>query len=344
MTALHRAVLRAYDAGAHKADVQLVTSLPTHLADIPVATDIPATECVAGRECAVLLFDDNPNNAVVITIHGAVPATPTVGAIHDADGDTYVRTEQSAEEDKVRMAAGGTLRYVIGTASPHHDLTGDLRLSGVAQVASAGATPTDKLLTVGGGGDYHGKAGVYIQAGNTGSVGVNSVVGVAGYAYSQNTADTTVIGLDFVAGGGAGAPSTLATLVGVRTKLDYLVFGGAVTDARDFWARSPSGFGTWSAVYGYYVDALTIGSTRYPFYDAGTTADANNRGNVFKTNTQLFKTTLDFGGGAGVLGIAAAVTAPSTNPTNGVILYVDPADNKLKCRGAAGTVTVLAVP
>lgn len=42
--------------------------------------------------------------------------------------------------------------------------------------------------------------------------------------------------------------------------------------------------------------------------------------------------------------IATATTIPSGNPTSGFYLYVDPADNKLKCRGSSGTVTTLALP
>src|SRR3990172_9004342 len=128
MTSLKRATIRSYNPTAHRASVQVAGSLPTLLTAVPVATDIPAAEVVAGRECAVLLFDDNPDNAVVVTVHGAVPAASSSTSIQDADADTYVRTEQSADEDKVRMAAGGTLRYVIQTASPPHHITGAVRI------------------------------------------------------------------------------------------------------------------------------------------------------------------------------------------------------------------------
>jgi len=42
--------------------------------------------------------------------------------------------------------------------------------------------------------------------------------------------------------------------------------------------------------------------------------------------------------------LATAGTIPSGNPAAGFFLYVDPADNKLKCRGPSGTVTTLALP
>jgi hypothetical protein len=70
---LHRGVIRAHNSSTHKADVQLVESVPTYLTAVPIATNIPPAYVVAGRECAVLLFDDNPDNAVVVTVHNAVP-------------------------------------------------------------------------------------------------------------------------------------------------------------------------------------------------------------------------------------------------------------------------------
>lgn len=52
----------------------------------------------------------------------------------------------------------------------------------------------------------------------------------------------------------------------------------------------------------------------------------------------------DFGGGTGVVLLEKATINPSTNPTHGVILYVDSSTGELKARGSTGTVTVLAVP
>jgi hypothetical protein len=76
VTTLFRGVVRAYTAGTHKADVQPVDSLATNTVTLPVATDISPDEVIAGRECAVLLFtDDNPDDGVVVTVHGAVPLT-----------------------------------------------------------------------------------------------------------------------------------------------------------------------------------------------------------------------------------------------------------------------------
>jgi hypothetical protein len=53
-----------------------------------------------------------------------------------------------------------------------------------------------------------------------------------------------------------------------------------------------------------------------------------------------FRTTSQFGAGRGVIAIANAVAAPSVNPADGGILYVE--DGALKYRGSNGTVTVIA--
>jgi hypothetical protein len=58
-------------------------------------------------------------------------------------------------------------------------------------------------------------------------------------------------------------------------------------------------------------------------------------GGNFGVSTQT-----QFGGGAGVIGIQNAATVPTTNPTNGGVLYVE--GGALKYRGSSGTITTLA--
>jgi len=53
-----------------------------------------------------------------------------------------------------------------------------------------------------------------------------------------------------------------------------------------------------------------------------------------------FRTTSQFGTGRGVIAIANAAAAPTTNPAGGGILYVE--DGALKYRGSGGTVTTIA--
>lgn len=56
---------------------------------------------------------------------------------------------------------------------------------------------------------------------------------------------------------------------------------------------------------------------------------------------QFHSDTEDFGGGQKVIGIDNATTNPTTNPTGGIVVYVDSADNTLKYRKADGTTVSL---
>jgi hypothetical protein len=180
MSTLKRATIKSYTASTHKASIQVAGSLAVWLDSVPVATDIAAAEVVAGRECAVLFFtDDNPDDAVVVTVHGAVPANPidtfleltdtpasysgqaskhvavNAGAtalefvaaaggggakIADADGNTSVDTEKNANEDKVRITLAGTERGLFQTATPHVTLTGDTVIVGPIAGGTGGLT------------------------------------------------------------------------------------------------------------------------------------------------------------------------------------------------------------
>lgn len=57
-------------------------------------------------------------------------------------------------------------------------------------------------------------------------------------------------------------------------------------------------------------------------------------------NIQFGAATTSFGGGTAVIGIANATAVPSSNPTNGGVLYVEA--GALKYRGSSGTITTIA--
>ena len=92
MSEIRRAVLKSYDAAAHKADVQIAGSLAVWLDAVRVATNIPAADVLAGRQCSVLFLDpSNQDDAVVLTIQGALPSIPsgaTVAASATVIGET----------------------------------------------------------------------------------------------------------------------------------------------------------------------------------------------------------------------------------------------------------------
>ncbi len=67
---IRRGEVKSFDSGAYTATVQVAGSLSVWLSGVPVARNIASAEMVAGRRCAVLLFDEpNPQDAVVIAVY-----------------------------------------------------------------------------------------------------------------------------------------------------------------------------------------------------------------------------------------------------------------------------------
>ncbi len=67
---VRRGEVKSFNSGAYTATVQVAGSLSVWLSDVPVARNIASGEMVAGRNCAILLFDDaNPQDAVVIAVY-----------------------------------------------------------------------------------------------------------------------------------------------------------------------------------------------------------------------------------------------------------------------------------
>jgi hypothetical protein len=292
MSTLHRAVIRAYTAGTHKADVQLLQSVPTHLTAVPVATDIPPAYVVAGRECAVLLFDDNPDNGVVVTVHGAVP-----GSLGDTVFDDQIAVGPGATIQAGQLAFIADLGVVDGV---------------IALQAAIGANSTPVSGTI---------------------------IGVAGRAIAKHANTTLALGLDYIAGING---LTMPTAIGARTQVLTTGVGKTLTDWRGFVAEIGTNIlATLTNWTGFYIPQMTLGTNRRGFVENGRSgAPTDADGNRFRSNSQFGSTTGAFGGGDGVIGIANATTAPSTNPAGGGVLYVT--GGALTYRGSGGTVTTIA--
>lgn len=71
---------------------------------------------------------------------------------------------------------------------------------------------------------------------------------------------------------------------------------------------------------------------------------ADNRVVALARGADLTSTQMPANTGDLVVYIGVAATAPTANPVSGFVLYMDPADNILKARGPAGTVTPIALP
>lgn len=148
MVTIYRGIIKSYTSGTHRASVQIAGSLAVWLDSVPVATNVPPSQVVADRECGVLFFtEDNQDDAVVICVHGVVPAASPFRRIQDADNDTYVDVENSADEDIVRIAVAGTERLAIQNSSWHGSFLGDLSTYGKFHAGGNPAGAGDGLTT-----------------------------------------------------------------------------------------------------------------------------------------------------------------------------------------------------
>ncbi|MFH1003350.1 MAG: hypothetical protein V1780_04320 [Chloroflexota bacterium] len=67
---LQKAVLKSFNATGYVATVQVTGSQTAYLEDVAVARNIPSAEMVAGRNLAVMFFDEhNAREAVVIAVY-----------------------------------------------------------------------------------------------------------------------------------------------------------------------------------------------------------------------------------------------------------------------------------
>ena len=364
MTTLKRATVKAYNPAAHKATVQMAGSLSVWLNDIRVATNIPPPAVVPGRECAVLPFtDDNPEDSVVVTVHGAIPSGVSAGSrLQDADNTTWIDTENAPNEDKIRLTVQAVLRGLLQTATPHIQLTGDTRIDGRLGVGNPPPTSssspraqlsvwpnlgtgTSTVLQI-------DLTGVQAAAGNTrhGFAFVGTY-DLAGYNLTNFYGLASVATLQDAIGTGV-----LTTLGGVRGGVVAGSGGVAITatDSADFDATTPTGDasslitthrglrvrnqggGFVSEAIGIDVEAQSGAGTNRGVRVLGTTQDPS----IHQPSLYLFGTTPSMGGGSRVLGIANGATAPNSNPSGGGVLYAEA--GALKWRGSSGTVTTIA--
>ena len=67
---IKRGIIKGFDSGTYKATVQIAGSLSVWLSEVTVARNIPPTEMVVGRRCAIIFFDEtNPGDAVVMGVY-----------------------------------------------------------------------------------------------------------------------------------------------------------------------------------------------------------------------------------------------------------------------------------
>ncbi len=165
MSLLKKAIVKSYDPIAHKATVQIAGSLGVWLDGIRVATDIPAADVVAGRQCTVLFLDpSNQDDAVVITIQGALPSGGAGGSTHAPLGGYYPGVLSTGVKPPQVPYRGDAftidkLYCRVSVAPQTQALTVQIRLNGASMgtvtIAAAGQTgDTDVSVSVSSG-DYY---------------------------------------------------------------------------------------------------------------------------------------------------------------------------------------------
>jgi len=343
--------------------------------NIPTADVVAGRQCTV-----LFLDPANQDDAVVLCIQGASPSgggssSVATDAIWDAAGDLAVGTGANTATrlavgaaNSVLQPGGGTVawtttptigglatfnaglklasaqqiidsdgtgRYKPATASPHNTLTGDVKIASgkLGVVANPDATIYGLFRDTG---VLDGYFGLCVDLGlSSGAGAAGNLIGVTGRAMAKSAATSFVYGLSFLAGA-ASATVSATDIAAVLASL-YLL-SGSTAEGHNFEGNDP--VGSISIMYGFRQKGLTVGTERHPFYDDGTTEDADKHANVFKTSTQFFSTTIALGGGAGVMGIANAAVVPSSNPAGGGVLYAQA--GALKWRGSGGTVTTIA--
>ena len=185
-----------------------------------------------------------------------------------------------------------------------------------------------------GGGNVSGQSGASI---NEGTLQIREVV---------NSTSVETIRMLFMRGGevlvgAAASTGTLASTFGLTTlsaSTVGLVVRGSASQSADLqqWQNNSGGVDAKIATGGrgtFESVVLTGGAILNP---SGTTNIRVSNSN----NTMLNTFTESYGGGVRVLGIRNADTVPSSNPTDGGVLYVEA--GALKYRGSSGTVTTIA--
>lgn len=227
-------------------------------------------------------------NRFVITDGGA-GSTVTLSArgIQDADNDTYIDTEASADEDILRFVTGGTARgrftslgLILVNANDFIMYTDDgaaqtIRFDGTLGHALFGNTGIDPSVQTTG--DF---SDVYTDPST-------SLTGVASTTTISMTADNAQELVNFNAAAGASGPfNYTGRLIGVRSTLSLTnsvnASGG---EFRQFWATAGStrplgtrwgfrvddwlGAGVLTTQYGLYIEDLNSATTSWAIYSLG---------------------------------------------------------------------------
>ncbi|HVI68962.1 MAG TPA: hypothetical protein VM581_00725 [Magnetospirillaceae bacterium] len=234
------------------------------------------------------------------------PATPTLSVV--PTGVTSTST-----------SAGGALLVNNGTN------TG----SGVIVYTNAGSGATGRLMSVRSDNPAFSQPGFHVDYEGTGTA---STILHSGTGTASNALNITSSNTDDSAVGINGSEITRGT---VKIVHNY----PGVADPNSS-ALSLRANGTGTAAQGIFFDAEDGGTTGNLMKMRNNGVDqfiiAPNGGLYTGSNVQIGSTTQDFGAGSVVLGLKNATTVPTTNPTDGVIIYSE--GGVLKYRDPSGSI------
>ena len=243
--------------------------------DLIVVSSAGVKSVTAGTAAANPVFPTIPANSVVLAavyvpaLDAAIDSNQIVDkrvlvAVHsriqDADNDTWIDVENAPDQDIIRMTVAATLRYLMQGSSPHHQLTGDVNITGGlsagAAVGSYGAYGLHQLILSGA-----SVTGLSIQAPSPWPNPAASSIQALGVGGSlKPTTGGTVRGLDFF-------PSIQATLSpGVLYQVDTrAAFGGTntITTVAHYRATRPvlASGRAFTNLYGLFIDSLLATGT-----------------------------------------------------------------------------------
>jgi hypothetical protein len=67
---LRKAELRSFNSGSYTATIRIAGGYKVYLEDVSVARNLASAEMAAGRNVAVIFFDDNsPKDAVIVAVY-----------------------------------------------------------------------------------------------------------------------------------------------------------------------------------------------------------------------------------------------------------------------------------
>jgi len=162
MPTIKKATIKSYSAATHKATVQVAGSLGVWLDAIRVATNIPAADVIAGRQCTVLFIDPtNQDDAVVLSIQGALPSGGgggvtdhglLTGLTPDDDHPHYAQLAGRSGGQTLRGGSATTDKLILKgnavDAEPYTQTFGYHEFTGVERPAGSGQIDVGVLRSI----------------------------------------------------------------------------------------------------------------------------------------------------------------------------------------------------